>query len=62
MRRVEFSKFKSEPDLVDGKLKVYEIEGYSGKFKDASGKTYDLRPMESCPSISNFSRMDKADL
>lgn len=63
LRKVDVVKFKSEPELsVDGKLKVYEIEHYSGKFKDSKGREYDLRPMESCPSMANFSKFEKPRL
>ena len=35
---------------------------FPGMFKDAAGNTYDLRPMETCPSLNNFTRMDKTKL
>ena len=35
LRRVDLSRFKSEPEVVDGLKKVYEQECYSGIFKDA---------------------------
>ena len=35
LRRVDLSRFKSEPDIVDGLKKVYEQDCYSGILKDA---------------------------
>lgn len=63
LRRIEPSKFKTEVD-VDGKglKKVQEVECYPGIFKDTDGKAYDLRPLDSCPSLNNFTRMDKKAL
>ncbi len=37
LRQVEALRFKSEPEVVDGLKKVYEIECFSGKFKDSKG-------------------------
>lgn len=59
-RKVDFARFKAEPELDDKNFKkVYEIEHFEGRYRDSAGVTYDLRPMESCPSLSNFSRMEK---
>lgn len=33
------------------------VQGYDGIFKDFNGKTYDLRPKESCPSFENLKNM-----
>jgi hypothetical protein len=63
LRLVDNSKFKSEADVdIKGFRKVYEIESYAGVFKDSDNKSYDLRPLESCPSLNNFSRMEKRAL
>lgn len=35
LRRVDLSRFKSEPDVVEGLKKVFEQDCYSGIFKDS---------------------------
>jgi hypothetical protein len=62
LRRVEVKNWKLEPEEQDGLKKVFEIETYEGVFKDSQGNTYDLRPHETCPSLNNFSRMEKINL
>jgi hypothetical protein len=62
LRRVDQSRFKSEPEVVDGLRKVYEIESYAGLFKDMQGRSYDLRPQETCPSLNNFLKKDRSEL
>jgi len=62
LRQVDLSRFKSEPEEVEGLKKVFEIESYSGMFKDSKGHTYDLRPHETCPSLNNFLNKDKTEL
>jgi hypothetical protein len=64
LRRVDAGqRFKAEPEVDDkGLKKVYEIENYSGKFKDSKGTTYDLRPKETCPCISNFMKKERLEL
>jgi hypothetical protein len=63
LRNIEGVKFKSEPDL-DSKqfLKVQEIDFYPGVFKDPTGKLHDLRPKDTCPSYSNFKKMEIKEL
>jgi len=51
-----------EPEEKDGLKKVFELETFTGYFKDSRGISYDLRPKESCPSLNNFERMDKGQL
>ena len=63
LRKVEFARFKAEAELDGDNLKkVYEVEHFEGRYRDSAGVTYDLRPMETCPSLSNFSNMIKDDL
>lgn len=62
LRRVDLSRFKSEPDVVEGLKKVYEQDFYSGIFKDAYGNTFDLRPHELGPTLNNFMRIEKSEL
>jgi len=63
LRVVDFTRFKHEADVdAQGRMKVYDIDNYAGIFKDAKGKTYDLRPKESCPSYSNFAKKGKLEL
>jgi hypothetical protein len=63
LRRVEFARFKAEPELdADNLKKVYEVEHFEGRYRDSAGVTYDLRPKESCPSLANFSKMQKEEL
>ena len=63
LRRVDQARFKQEQEVdAEGRLKVFEIEHYSGIFKDSRGKTYDLRPKELCPSYSNFAKKEKLEL
>jgi len=62
LRRVELKNWKMEPDEKDGLKKVFELETFTGYFKDSLGNSYDLRPKETCPSLNNFERMDKAQL
>lgn len=60
---MDAARFKNEVDVdAKGNRKAYEIDSYSGIFKDSENKTYDLRPLETCPSLNNFSRMDKKAL
>jgi hypothetical protein len=54
--------WKREPEERDGLRKVLELDSYPGYFKDSQGNNYDLRPRESCPSLNNFERMDRAKL
>jgi hypothetical protein len=54
LRKVDIAKWKSEPSVVDGLKKVYEVQGYEGIFKDEEGKLWDLRNKDMCPSRSNF--------
>ena len=62
LRRVEIKNWKLEQEEQDGLRKVFELETFPGVFKDSIGKQYDLRPMESCPSLNNFSKMEKGRL
>ncbi|TNV80126.1 hypothetical protein FGO68_gene9975 [Halteria grandinella] len=63
LRKVDIARFKHEADVdAEGRLKVFEVEHYQGIFKDAKGKTYDLRPKDTCPSYSNFAKKDKLEL
>ncbi|CDW86334.1 UNKNOWN [Stylonychia lemnae] len=62
LRRVELKNWKMEPEEKDGLKKVFELETFSGYFKDSMGNSYDLRPRELCPSLNNFERMDKGKL
>ena len=58
MRQVDPTEFRTAPDF-DGitKLKkVYPIDYFEGIFRDNDGNTYDLRPRESMPSLTNFQR------
>jgi len=56
-------RFKAEAEFDgQGRKKVYEIETFRGLFKDAQGKTYDLRPMETCPSLNNFMRKERGEI
>lgn len=60
---MDFVKFKTEPEVdEEGKIKVYEIEHFPGKFRDSKNLEYDLRPMETCPSFNNFAKKDKHEL
>ena len=54
LRKVDVAKWKSEPSVLDGLKKVYEVQGYEGIFKDEEGKLWDLRNKDMCPSRSNF--------
>ena len=62
LRLVPSAQFKSDPDIVDGLRKVYEVDCFAGRFKDAQGRIYDLRPLETCPSLNNFKRKDRGEL
>jgi hypothetical protein len=46
----------------NGCKKVYEIDNYPGVFKDSKGTRFDLRPMDTCPSVSNFAKKDTPEL
>jgi hypothetical protein len=57
LRIIDNNHWKTAPELdSEGLKKVTEIE-YPGIFKDSHGKLHDMRPMESCPSLSNFRKM-----
>jgi len=58
LRRVDTKTWKMEPEELNGLFKVFELETFSGYFKDSKGKTYDLRPLEGKPTLNNFLRMD----
>lgn len=62
LRRVDAKDWKREPEERDGLRKVLELDSYTGYFKDSQGKSYDLRPKESCPSLNNFERMETRKL
>ena len=63
LRQVPLSHWKMEQDVdQNGLKKVFELEVFPGVFKDANGATYDLRPMDSCPSLNNFTRMERRRL
>ncbi|KAL4468603.1 hypothetical protein ABPG74_005106 [Tetrahymena malaccensis] len=63
LRVVNKQKFRIEPDLDDrGFLKVYEILGYQGLYKDANNKLYDLRPEEGKPSYNSLSKKSEVEL
>lgn len=63
LRRVEVARWKLEPEEDDqGFKKVFELETFIGVFKDSQGQTYDLRPKDTCPSLNNFTRMEKPKL
>jgi hypothetical protein len=62
LRRVEIKNWKLEPEEVNGLHKVFELESYPGEFKDSQNRTYNMRPMETCPSLNNFQRMDRLRL
>ena len=63
LRKVDYARFKQEPEVnQEGRIKVYEIDHYPGMFKDSKGNTYNLRPMETCPSHNNFAKKDKVEL
>jgi len=62
LRKVDISRFKAEPDLDSGLRKAFEYPEFAGIFKDSIGKVHDCRPMESCPSLSNFEKMERLDL
>ena len=62
LRKVEIKNWKLEPEEENGLKKVFELETFSGVFKDSQGVTYDLRPRDTLPSLNNFSRMDKIKL
>jgi len=60
---VESARFKTEPEVdIEGRVKVYEIEHFPGKFKDSKGNEHDLRPLETMPSLNNFAKMERTDL
>ncbi|KAM3127697.1 hypothetical protein pb186bvf_020185 [Paramecium bursaria] len=54
LRRVDQNNFKKEPEFVDGKRKVYEIDGFPGVYRTSLGDALDLRPQETCPSSKNI--------
>ena len=58
MRQVDPCEFRSAPEYdPSSKLKkVYPIDYYEGIFRDTEGNTYDLRPKESMPCLTNFQR------
>ncbi|EAR90514.3 hypothetical protein TTHERM_00118590 (macronuclear) [Tetrahymena thermophila SB210] len=63
LRVINKQKFRIEPDLDErGFLKVYEILGFQGMYKDANNKLYDLRPQEGKPSYNNLSRKNESEL
>lgn len=64
LRKLEAGqRFKAEPEIDgSGFKKVYEVENFSGIFKDSKGATFDLRPQESCPSLNNFAKKERAEL
>ena len=64
MRQVDPTEFRTAPEF-DGitKLKkVYPIDYFEGIFRDNDGNTYDLRPRESMPSLTNFQRKSMGEL
>ncbi|GAB65112.1 hypothetical protein PCYB_051300 [Plasmodium cynomolgi strain B] len=60
LRLVPLEEYEDEEDInKEGFRKVYEISAFPGVFRDATGKAYDLRDKESCPSTWRlFSRME----
>lgn len=62
LRRVEAQRFRAEAEVENGLRKAFEVEGFSGQFRDSEGKLHDLRPRDSCPCISNFEQMPLEEL
>lgn len=63
LKLVKSEKFDSAPEVdKKGLRKVKEVESYPGVFQDSEGRVYDLRPLDSCPSISNFMKKDSKEL
>ena len=64
LRKVDNAKFKNEHEIDEAtKLKkVYQHDDFAGRFKDSEGKNYNLRPMETCPSLTNFAKLDRVEL
>ena len=51
---MKFISWKIEDEIIDGKRKVYAIEGYNGLYKNSDGQLIDLRPAEGKPSVTSF--------
>ena len=64
MRQLNSSEFKMAPefDPVTKLKKVYPIDYYEGIYRDSDGNTYDLRPRDSMPSLTNFQRKSLQEL
>lgn len=59
--RVEEWEWVAEVD-EEGRKKVYELSQYRGCFRDAAGDFFDLRPLETCPSLYNVMKKDLPEL
>ena len=61
LRSYEVDEFRNVPefDPKTGHKKVHPIECFEGIYRDLQGNMYDLRPLESAPSLINFQRMSK---
>ena len=64
MRQLDPSEFRMAPEIdhITRLKKVYPIEYFEGIFKDSEGNTYDLRPKESMPCLTNFQRKSIGEL
>jgi len=63
LRRVSVQEWEWVADTDDkGRSKVYELSQFKGIFRRADGEKVDLRPMETCPSYTNFMKKDLPEL
>ena len=64
MRRVDPNEFRMAPeyDHISKLKKVYPIDYFDGIFRDIEGNTYDLRPRDTMPSLTNFQKKPLGEL
>lgn len=63
LRQVSIQEWEWVPELDEkGRRKVYELTQFKGVFRASDGTKFDLRPMDSCPSLNNMLRKDIAEL
>ena len=56
LRAIDVEEFRAAPEF-DAKTKhkkVYQVECYTGVYRDLQGNMLDLRPRETAPTLKNF--------
>jgi len=63
LRQVSIQEWEWVPEVDDkGRKKVYELTQFRGIFRASDGTKYDLRPMDTCPSLNNMLKKDISEL